>query len=128
MEKGVRNCLLNLRFCEYKIQAEGSADMKEQKYIIQKETQNEKGDKIYLCYFLTKSESRCYGVGIDMYTQSASRRTQRERKSVNNIFASKNEAIHFIKIIAQGLVTPETLADIIEDKIFEKLEKNTCIS
>ncbi len=101
--------------------------MKEQKYIMQKETQSETGDKIFLCYFLIKGEDKRFGIGIDMYTQSANRRTERERKSINNVFASKSEAIRFIKIIAQGLVTPIALADIIKDKNFENLEKNTCI-
>ena len=99
--------------------------MREKKYIAQKQTQDENGDKIYLCYFITKAER--FGVGIDMYTQSASRRTQRERKSINNIFFSKAEAIHFAKTIADGLVTPMSLGDILEDKNFENLEKNTCI-
>ena len=30
--------------------------MKEQKYTIEKETQSENGDKIYLCYYITKGE------------------------------------------------------------------------
>ncbi len=98
-----------------------------QKYIVQKEAQNEIGDKIYLCYFITKGEDGYYGVGIDMYTQSAHRRTVKERKIVDNIFPVKGEAEHFINMLATGLVTPTTLTDIIEDKNFEKIEKNTCI-
>lgn len=97
------------------------------KYIAQKQTENEKGDKIYLFYFITESEDG-FGVGIDKYTQSAHRRTAKEQKCVNNIFKTKEDACHFINVIATGFVTPETLADIVEDKIFEKIEKNTCIS
>ena len=97
------------------------------KYIAQKQTENEKGDKIYLFYFITESE-KGYGAGIDMYTQSAHRRTAKEQKCVNNIFKSREDAHRFVNVIATGLVTPETLSDIVEDKIFEKIEKNTCIS
>ncbi len=97
-----------------------------QKYIAQKQAENENGDKIYLFYFITESDSG-YGVGIDMYTQSAHRRTAKEQKCIDNLFHTREEAYHFINMIAAGLVTPETLADIVEDKIFEKIEKNTCI-
>ncbi len=101
--------------------------MKEKKYIVQKETQNEKGDKIYLCYFITEGKDGLFGVGIDMYTQTANRRTAKEGKYVDNIFTTKSEAQLFINMISKGCVTPTTLVDIIEDKNFQKIEKNTCI-
>ena len=101
--------------------------MKEQKYMVQKETNNEMGDKIYLCYFINENTSGQYGVGVDMYTQSAHRRTVKESKTVNNIFPSRKEAEIFVNMLSKGLVTPTTLTDIIEDKNFEKIEKNTCI-
>lgn len=98
-----------------------------QKYIAQKQTENEKGDKIYLFYFITESEGG-YGIGIDMYTQSAHRRTAKEQKCIDNLFRTREDAHRFINMISAGLVTPETLTDIVEDKIFDKIEKNTCIS
>ena len=101
--------------------------MKEQKYIVQKETHNEKGDKIYLCYFINKSENGRYGVGIDMYTQSANRRTEKETRREDDLFSARKEAEFFVNMISNGFVTPTTLADIAEDKKFEKSEKNSCI-
>ena len=98
--------------------------MKEQKYIVQKETHNEKGDRIYLCYFIQENESGRFLAGIDMYTQSASRRTEKESKITPYIFPSRKEAELFISMISNGLVTPTTLMDIVEDKNFEKTEKN----
>ncbi len=98
-----------------------------QKYIAQKQTENEKGDKIYLFYFVTEGEDG-FGAGIDMYTQSANRRTAKEQKCTKNLFRSREEASRFVNTLASGLVTPLTLSDIVEDKIFEKIEKNTCIS
>ena len=102
-------------------------NVKEQKYIMQKETYNDMGDKIYLCYFINESANGRYGVGIDMYTQSADRRTAKETKSIGGIFSSQSEAEIFANMLSGGLVTPTTLTDIIEDKNFEKIEKNTCI-
>ncbi len=101
--------------------------MKKQKYIVQKETHNEKGDRIYLCYFIKESEDGLFAAGIDMYTQSASRRTEKVSERTENIFSSRKEAELFVNMISNGLVTPTTLMDIVEDKNFEKTEKNTCI-
>ena len=93
--------------------------MEKTKYTAQKEVMSEDGDKIYLCYFITESENKDmkYGVGIDMYTQTAHQRTEKETKCVNGIFKSKGEAHIFINMLSEGTVTPTTLLDIIEDNI-----------
>ena len=95
--------------------------MEKTKYVAQKEVMSEDGDKIYLCYFITESEnenaSKRYGVGIDMYTQLAHQRTEKESKSAGGIFKTKGEAQLFINILSEGSVTPTTLLDIVEDNI-----------
>ena len=95
--------------------------MEKTKYTAQKEVQSEDGDKIYLCYFITESENESavkrYGVGIDMYTQTAHQRTEKESKSAVGIFKTKGEAQLFINMLSEGSVTPTTLLDIVEDNI-----------
>ena len=95
--------------------------MEKTKYIAQKEVMSEDGDKIYLCYFITESKNESagkrYGVGIDMYTQLPHQRTEKESKSAAGIFKTKGEAQLFIKMLAEGSVTPTTLLDIVEDNI-----------
>lgn len=99
--------------------------MEETIYIRQTETESAMGDKIYLCYFISQipeDESpggKRYGVGIDMYTQKPSERTNKERKIVNGIFKTKLEAELFIQLLSGGYVTPTTLDDVIEDNIGE---------
>ena len=99
------------------------------KYKVQKETRSEDGDKIYLCYFISESKNaqghKRYGAGIDMYTQTAHRRTDRQRKIADGVFKTKVEAIEFLDTLARGTVTPTTLFDIVEDllPIGEKFEK-----
>ena len=106
------------------------------KYKMQKEVRSEEGDKIYLCYFISesKNEQGCkrYGAGIDMYTQTAHRRTDRQRRIADGVFKTKGEAIEFLDTLAQGTVTPTTLFDVVEDILpigekFKKIEKKTCI-
>ena len=95
--------------------------MEKTKYIAQKEVMSEDGDKIYLCYFITVSENedaaKRYGVGIDMYTQMAHQRTEKESKRAVGIFKTKGEAQLFINMLSEGSVTPTTLLDIVEDNI-----------
>lgn len=105
------------------IKFKGDFYMKEVKYIKETETESAMGDKIYLCYFITEvceNESlngRKYGVGIDMYTQTPSERTGKERKAVNGIFKTKLEAELFIQVLCKAYVTPISLEDIIEDNV-----------
>ena len=96
-------------------------------YIRETETESISGDRIFLCYFITydeergSSNGRCYGVGIDMYTQKAGQRTDKMRKSINNIFRTKLEAELFIQILYSGYVTPTSLEDVVDDNIIEKI-------
>ena len=98
--------------------------MKEPGYIRQTETLSAAGDRIILCYFLTKQNiavngrnETTYGIGIDMYTQRPNERTIRERKTVKGVFAKREEALLFTDVLCKGCVTPTTLKDIIEDKL-----------
>jgi len=95
--------------------------MKERKYAAQKEVMSEDGDKIYLYYYITESENeeavKRYGVGIDMYTQTAHQRTEKETKCAEGIFKTKGEAHIFINMLSEGTVTPTTLLDVVEDNI-----------
>ena len=99
--------------------------MNEINYIRQTETENAMGDRIYLCYFITQSDEneakngKRYGVGIDMYTQLPSQRTNKERKSVDGIFRTKLEAELFIQLLCKGYVTPITLEDVVDDNLAE---------
>ena len=97
--------------------------MTEKSYIRQTETESQSGDRIYLCYFVSKiDESRAkdgkmYGVGVDMYTQKWGERTSRERKVADGVFRTKLEAELFIQILYNCYVTPTTLSDVVEDNI-----------
>ena len=79
--------------------------MRQINYIIQSETLSAMGDKIYLCYFITVNEEAAvkndkrYGVGIDMYTQKPSQRTNKERKSIDGLFRTELEA----ELLAQNI-------------------------
>ena len=97
--------------------------MKEPGYIRQTETQSDAGDRIILCYFLTKHNTivngkgvTTYGVGIDMYTQRPNEQTIRERKTAKSLFRKREEAVLFTDALCKGFVTPTTLSDIVEDK------------
>lgn len=97
--------------------------MREVNYIRETETESIMGDKIYLCYFITELEDKDslsgkkYGVGIDMYTQKPSQRTDKERKVVSGIFKTKLEAELFVQLLCKSYVTPISLEDIIEDNV-----------
>lgn len=101
--------------------------MRQINYIIQSETLSAMGDKIYLCYFITVNEEAAvkndkrYGVGIDMYTQKPSQRTNKERKSIDGLFRTELEAELFIKLLSSMYVTPTTLEDVVEDNINSEL-------
>ncbi len=98
--------------------------MDEPMYIRQTETESIMGDRIILYYFTMekrnhseREESIRYGVGIDMYTQLPGERTLKERKIVENIFATKREAEKFIDMLCRCVVTPSTLEDIVADNV-----------
>ena len=97
--------------------------MREVNYIRETETESIMGDKIYLCYFITELGDKDalggkkYGVGIDMYTQKPSQRTDKERKAVSGIFKTKLEAELFVQLLCKSYVTPISLEDIIEDNV-----------
>ena len=97
--------------------------MREANYIRETVTESIMGDKIYLCYFITELSDKealsgkKYGVGIDMYTQKPSQRTDKERKAVSGIFKTKLEAELFVQLLCKSYVTPISLEDIIEDNV-----------
>ena len=93
--------------------------MRKSNYTIQKKTQSADGDKLYLYYYITECEEyeNRYGVGIDMYIQKAHQRTERESELANGIFKTLSEAERFMKLLAEGYVTPITLCDIVDDNV-----------
>lgn len=98
--------------------------MKEPSYILKNEITGINGERIILFYFTTEStqNTRCYGVGIDMYTQNAGMRTTKERKIVENIFEDKREAESFLRKICRCSVTVTSLEDVVRDSVSS--EKN----
>ena len=96
--------------------------MKESMYVRETETVSGYGDRIVLYYFTNEKPIRTldgeiirYGVGIAMYTQLPGERTKRERKVMEGIFRSKEEAEEFVDVLCRGMVTPITLEDIVAD-------------
>lgn len=98
--------------------------MKEPAYILKKEITGINGERIILFYFTTESvhSKRCYGVGIDMYTQNAGARTIKVRKVMENIFEDKRKAEEFLRTICRCSVTATSLEDVVSDNILA--EKN----
>ena len=98
--------------------------MKDAMYIRETETVSGYGDRIVLYYFTNEKriltlegEIIRYGVGIAMYTQLPGERTKRERKVMEGIFRTKEEAEEFVDVLCRGLVTPITLEDIVADNV-----------
>ncbi|MBE7032597.1 MAG: hypothetical protein E7406_00030 [Ruminococcaceae bacterium] len=98
--------------------------MKDAMYIRETETISGYGDRIVLYYFTNEKriltlegEIIRYGVGIAMYTQLPGERTKRERKVMEGIFRTKEEAEEFVDVLCRGLVTPITLEDIVADNV-----------
>ena len=98
--------------------------MSKEAYIREAETTSGYGDRIVLYYFTNEKKIHTsdgivtkYGVGIIMYTQSPNERTRREKKSVEGIFRTKEEAERFADVLCNGLVTPITLDDIVADAV-----------
>lgn len=96
--------------------------MPEKVYIREAETESAAGDRILLYYHTNEKkiksssgESIRYGVSISMYTQRMGERTRCEKKSMEGIFATSNEARRFVDVLWRGLVTPITLEDIVAD-------------
>ncbi len=96
--------------------------MAEATYIREAETESAAGDRILLYYHtnekkIKNSSGECvrYGVSITMYTQRTGERTRCEKKSMEGIFATMNEARRFVDVLCGGLVTPITLEDIVAD-------------
>lgn len=98
--------------------------MREKMYVREAETINGYGDRVVLYYFTDEKriltsggEIMKYGVGIAMYTQQPGQRTNRERKVMEGIFFTREEAEAFVDVLCRGLVTPITLEDIVADKV-----------
>ena len=98
--------------------------MKDAMYIRETETVSGYGDRIVLYYFTNEKriltlegEIIRYGVGIAMYTKLPGERTKRERKVMEGIFRTKEEAEEFVDVLCRGLVTPITLEDIVADNV-----------
>jgi len=96
--------------------------MRESMYVRETETVSGYGDRIVLYYFTNEKrvltldgEIIKYGVGIAMYTQLPGERTKRERKVMEGIFLTREEAEEFVDVLCRGLVTPITLEDIVSD-------------
>ncbi len=90
---------------------------------------SEEGNKEFVLeYYLTQSQHTfssgninymCYGAEIKMKEIGNDRYC--EIKSADEIFSSKDSAIGFIKSLADNLVTPCTLTDIVSDMLTEAL-------
>ncbi len=85
-------------------------------------------DKKELEYYLTKSEHPfktgninyvCYGVEIRMKKENENEYC--EIQATDEIFSSKEIAINFIDKLADGLVTPCTLENVVSDMLLEAL-------
>ena len=85
-------------------------------------------ERIVLEYYLTKSEHPfktgninyiCYGVEVRMRKEN--KNEYYEIQLSDGIFSSKDMAINFINKIADNLVTPCTLENVVSDMLLEAL-------
>ena len=96
--------------------------------VLTNETKNEHGDRVILFYYVIESKpeenefnTKTYGIGIDMYTQLPGQRTLKERKYIEDVFTSENEARIVIDTLCRGCVTPVSLKEVLYDRLSQEV-------